>query len=117
LIAELFASNQERIVEENLKRESNKSRLIQEANTLGSSTVPQSKDKKGKSSSSPSLDVIKLDHRLGPAIRRKQDLSQTAPLPENGKVKLSSGTKNSKKDGSEFSMTGSQLPQLVKGRR
>jgi hypothetical protein len=116
LIAELFASNQERIVEESMKRESNKNRLIQEANTLGASAVPQnlssSKDKKGKSVS-PSLDVIKLDHRLGPAIRRKQGLSQTTPLPE----KVKPASKNSKKEGSEFSMTGSQLPQLVKGRR
>lgn len=119
LIAELFASNQERILEENMKREANKSRLIHEANTLGSPVTQniQLKEKKGKSYN-PTFDVTKIDHRLGPAVRRKQDLSHTAPLPESGKVKLSStpSSGNRKKENANFSMTGSQLPHLVKKR-
>lgn len=117
IIAELFASNQERIMEESMKREAHKTRLIQEANTLGSPVTQniQSKEKKGKAYN-PTFDVTKIDHRLGPAVRRKQDLSNTAPLPESGKIKLSStpSTGTRKKDITNFSMTGSQLPNLVK---
>jgi hypothetical protein len=109
----LFASNQERIQEENMKRESNKTRLIQEASTLGS---PSKEQKKGKGAN-PGFDVSKVDHRLGPAVRRRpHDLSQTTPIPVSGKIKLSSALNKPKKEFG-FSMTGSQLPHLVKGKR
>jgi hypothetical protein len=119
LIAELFASNQERIHEENVKRESNKNRLMQEASTLGS---PSKEQKKGRGIN-PTFDVSKVDHRLGPAVRRKQqDLSKTTPNPMSGKIKLSSSSSassvlNQQKKEIGFSMTGSQLPHLVKGKR
>lgn len=115
MIAELFASNQERIQEENLKRESNKARLMKEASTLGS---PSKEQRKGKGIN-PSLDVSKIDHRLGPAVRRRpQDFSHTAPTLVSEKVRLnSSSSANRQKKDIGFSMTGSQLPHLVKGKK
>lgn len=105
-----------------MKREANKSRLIHEANTLGSPIQQnlQSKDKKSKGVNNNSgLDVNKLDHRIGPAVRRKQDFSYTAPQADTGSdsIKLSSKSNKNKKDISGFSMTGSQLPHLTKNKK
>lgn len=109
-----------------MKREASKNRLIHDANTLGSpiqQNLP-AKDKKIKgSNNSYNIDVNKLDHRIGPAVRRKQDLSNTAPQPETGSdsIKLSSKSKKNdnknQKDIIGFSMTGSQLPNLVKTKK
>ena len=100
---------------------------MQEANTLGSPIQQhlQSKDKKTKGLNNNNnniiIDVNKLDHRIGPAVRRKQDLSSTAPQPDTGSESLKLSSKSSKnlnkKDTNGFSMTGSHLPHLVKGNK
>lgn len=112
-----------------MKREATKNRLIHDANTLGSPVQQniQTKDKKSKGSkyhnnNNSASEINKLDHRIGPAVRRKQDFSLTAPEANTGSDTLilslkSTKNLNTKKDLNNLSMTGSQLPNLVKGKK